>query len=428
MKFVHTKKNHVKFTFTVTPAEFEHALDHAYAHIKDDVEVKGFRKGKVTRKVYEQKFGETALYPEALNHAIGHKYNDALMVKDFTIVSDPMNIDLDFEKISKDKDFEVSFEVAIKPEVEIEGYKGIEVERVDSEVSEEEVQQNIDALLAQNAVLEPKEEGALENGDTAIFDFEGFQDGVPFEGGKAENFSLEIGSGQFIPGFEEGMLGLKVGESRDVNVTFPEQYQAENLAGKDAVFKVKLHEIKTKKKNTLDDAWVQSLNRENVNTVDELKTSVKQDLEASKAEQAKRELTDRVITEVVKLAKVDVPQAMFDSEIENFKRNVEQQAKQYQLDMDTFIQLSGLTKETFEEQAKQQAERRVMQSLVIEAIAKKEKFTATDDELAARYEELANHYKMEVGEIKKYITDELVTNDIAFEKAVAFLVENAVQK
>lgn len=427
MKFEHIKKNHVKFTFTVTPAEFEHALEHAFAHIKDDVEIKGFRKGKVTQKVYEQKFGETALYPEALNHAIGHKYNDATLVKDFTIVSDPMNIDLDFDKISRTEDFEVSFEVAIKPEVEIENYKGVEVAKVDTEVTEKEVDENIKNLLAQNAILEPKE-GALENGDTAIFDFEGFQDGVAFEGGKAENFSLEIGSGQFIPGFEEGMLGLKVGESRDVNVTFPEQYQAENLAGKPAVFKVVLHEIKSKKLAELNDEWVVSLNREGISTVDQLKASIKADLEASKQEQAKRALTDAVITEVVKLAKVEVPQSMFDSEIENFKKNVEAQAKQYQLDMDTFIQLSGLTKELFEQQAKEQAEKRVLQSLVIEAIAKKENFTATPEELSLRYEELANHYKMEVNEIKKYITDELVINDIAFEKAVTFLVENAVQK
>lgn len=427
MKFEHIKKNHVKFTFTVTPVEFEHALEHAFAHIKDDVEIKGFRKGKVTQKVYEQKFGETALYPEALNHAIGHKYNDATLVKDFTIVSDPMNIDLDFDKISRTEDFEVSFEVAIKPEVEIENYKGVEVAKVDTEVTEKEVDENINNLLAQNAILEPKE-GALENGDTAIFDFEGFQDGVAFEGGKAENFSLEIGSGQFIPGFEEGMLGLKVGESRDVNVTFPEQYQAENLAGKPAVFKVVLHEIKSKKLAELNDEWVVSLNREGISTVDQLKASIKADLEASKQEQAKRALTDAVITEVVKLAKVEVPQSMFDSEIENFKKNVEAQAKQYQLDMDTFIQLSGLTKELFEQQAKEQAEKRVLQSLVIEAIAKKENFTATPEELSLRYEELANHYKMEVNEIKKYITDELVMNDIAFEKAVTFLVENAVQK
>lgn|SRR5690554_979978 len=428
MKFEHTKKNHVKFTFTVTPAEFAHALEHAFAHIKDDVEIKGFRKGKVTQKVYEQKYGETALYPEALNHAIGHKYNDALLVKDFTIVSDPMNIDLDFEKISKDKDFEVSFEVAIKPEVEIENYKGVEVAKVETVVTDEEVSQNIDQLLQQNAILEPKTEGGLEKGDTAVFDFEGFQDGVAFEGGKAENFSLEIGSGQFIPGFEDGMLGLKAGESRDVDVQFPEQYQAENLAGKPAVFKVLLHEIKTKKSAELNDEWVLSLKREGVATVDELKASIKAELEASKQEQAKRQLTDDVISEVVKLAKVDVPQSMFDTEIENFKKNVEAQAKQYQLDMDTFIQLSGLTKETFEQQAQEQAQKRVLQSLVIEAVAKKENFTATAEELSARYDELATHYKMDVTEIKKYITDDLVNNDIAFEKAVGFLVENAVQK
>jgi trigger factor len=428
MKFERTKNNHVKFTFTVTPAEFEHALEHAFAHIKDDVEIKGFRKGKVTQKVYEQKYGETALYPEALNHAIGHKYNDAMLVKEFTIVSDPMNIDLDFENISRTKEFEVSFEVAIKPEVQIENYKGVVVSKVETLVSDEEVESNIQQLLTQNAILEPKTDGALENGDTAVFDFEGFQDGVAFEGGKAENFSLEIGSGQFIPGFEAGMLGLKVGETRDVDVTFPEQYQAENLAGKPAVFKVLLHEIKTKKANELNDEWVSSLKREGVETVQALKASIKADLEASKADQAKKQLTDDVITEVVKLAKVDVPQAMFDSEIENFKKNVEAQAKQYQLDMDTFIQLSGLTKELFEQQAKEQAEKRVMQSLVIEAVAKKENFSATTEELALRYEELAKHYKMEVSEIKKYITDELVTNDIAFEKAVGFLVENAVQK
>src|SRR5690606_9990112 len=183
----------------------------AYEHIKQDVEVKGFRKGHVTQKVYEQKFGEKSLYADALNHAIGHKFNDALTIKEFTIVSDPLNIDLDFEKISRTESFEVSFEVAIKPEVELGQYKGIKVEKIDTEVTDKLVNEEISKLLKQNATLEPKVEGALENGDTAIFDFEGFQDGVAFEGGKAENFTLEIGSGQFIPGFEEGMVGLKAG-------------------------------------------------------------------------------------------------------------------------------------------------------------------------------------------------------------------------
>lgn len=427
MKFERINSNHVKFTFTVTPHEFEHALEHAFAHVKDDVEIKGFRKGHVTRKVYEQKFGDKALWPEALNHAIGHKFDEALTVKEFSIVSDPSNIDLDWDKVTMESNFDVSFEVAVKPEVTLGAYKGVEVKKVSTKVTKEEVKSEIDALLKTNASLEPKT-GSLENGDTAIFDFEGFVDEVPFEGGKAENFSLQIGSGQFIPGFEEGMLGLNAGEERDVNVTFPESYQAEHLAGKPAVFKVKLHEIKTSVGAKLDDEWVKTLNREGIETVEQLEASIKSDLSASKAKDAKNELTDAVLKAVVKNATVDVPQEMFDTEIENFKKNVENQAKQYQLDLKTFIQLSGLTEETFEQQAKEQAERRVLESLVIEAVAKKEGLGATKEELASRYEELAVHYKMKVDEIKKYISDELVISDIASEKAVDFLVESAVQK
>lgn len=428
MKFERINSNHVKFTFTITPSEFEHAIEHAFGHVKDDVEIKGFRKGHVTQKVYEQKFGDKALWPEALNHAIGHKFNDALLVKEFTIVSDPLNVDLDWENVSRDKEFEVSFEVAIKPEVTLGQYKGVEVAKVETEVTEAEVNAEVNQLLQMNAELEVKAEGSLENGDTAIFDFEGFQDGVAFEGGKAENFSLQIGSGQFIPGFEEGMIGMNVGEERDVNVTFPEQYQAENLAGKPAVFKVKLHEIKVAKGAELNDEWVKSLNREGIETVAQLQASISADLQAQKSQEAKNKLTDSVIKAVVANASVDVPQEMFDAEIENFKKNVENQAKQYQLDLATFLQLSGLSEELFEAQAKEQAERRVTQSLVIDAVAKAEAFTATEEELNARYEELAGHYRMKVEEIKRYISDELVKNDIAFEKAVAFLVENSIQK
>lgn len=427
MKFERINSNHVKFYFDVTPHEFEHALEHAFDHVKDDVEIKGFRKGKVTRKVYEAKFGEKALWPEALNHAIGHKFQDALSIKDFTIVSDPTDVDVDFEKISTSEPFEISFVVAIKPEVTLGQYVGVEVPKVDNEVTEDEIHAEIDQLLSEGASLEPKEEGALEMGDTAIFDFEGFVDGVAFEGGKAENFSLKIGSNQFIPGFEEGMVGLKPGEERDVNVTFPENYHADHLKGKPAVFKVKLHEMKTTKGAELTDEWVKSLNREGVETVEQLKASIKADIAEAKSRDSKNVLIDAVLTKVVDNATVEVPQEMFDAEIENFKKSVENQAKQYQLDLATFIQLSGLTEEQFEAQAKEQATKRVLQSLVIEAVSQKEGFTATKEELDARYEELANHYKMKVEEIKRYINDELVINDIAFEKAVDFLVEKANQ-
>ena len=427
MKFEKLSSNRVKFTFTVTPHEFEHALEHAFHHIKDDIEIKGFRKGHVTRAIYEKKFGANALYPDALNHAIGHKFDDALAVKEFTIVSDPSNIDFNWDLVGKG-DFDISFEVAIKPEVTLGDYKGIEVAKVDTTVSTEEVKAEIDSLLKRGASLEPKAEGALETGDTAIFDFEGFLDGVPFEGGKAENFSLEIGSGQFIPGFEEGMIGLLPGEERDVNVTFPEQYGAEHLAGKPAVFKVKLHEIKVSKGAELNDEFVQSLNREGVSTVAELEAAIANDMIEAKEKDAKSQLTESVVEKVVANASVDVPQEMFDQEVANFKKNIENQAKQYQLDLQTYIQLSGLDEESFEAQAQEQAQRRVLQSLVIEAVAKKEGFGATVDELSARYAELAQLYKMPVDEIKKYITDDLVTNDIAFEKALNFLVESAVQK
>ena len=208
-------------------------------------------------------------------------------------------------------------------------------------------------------------------GDTAIFDFEGFVDGVAFEGGKAENFSLKIGSNQFIPGFEEGMVGLKPGEERDVNVTFPENYHADHLKGKPAVFKVKLHEMKTTKGAELTDEWVKSLNREGVETVEQLKASIKADIAEAKSRDSKNVLIDAVLTKVVDNATVEVPQEMFDAEIENFKKSVENQAKQYQLDLATFIQLSGLTEEQFEAQAKEQATKRVLQSLVIEAVAQK---------------------------------------------------------
>ncbi|MBN3490281.1 trigger factor [Acholeplasma equirhinis] len=427
MKFEKLSSNRVKFTFTVTPHEFEHALEHAFHHIKDDIEIKGFRKGHVTRAIYEKKFGANALYPDALNHAIGHKFDDALAVKEFTIVSDPSNIDFNWDLVGKG-DFDISFEVAIKPEVTLGDYKGIEVAKVDTTVSTEEVKAEIDSLLKRGASLEPKAEGALETGDTAIFDFEGFLDGVPFEGGKAENFSLEIGSGQFIPGFEEGMIGLLPGEERDVNVTFPEQYGAEHLAGKPAVFKVKLHEIKVSKGAELNDEFVQSLNREGVSTVAELEAAIANDMIEAKEKDAKSQLTESVVEKVVANASVDVPQEMFDQEVANFKKNIENQAKQYQLDLQTYIQLSGLDEASFEAQAQEQAQRRVLQSLVIEAVAKKEGFGATVDELSARYAELAQLYKMPVDEIKKYITDDLVTNDIAFEKALNFLVESAVQK
>ena len=428
MKYDKIDNNHVKFSFKVSKPEFEHALDHAYDHIKDDVEVKGFRKGQVTRKVYEQRYGVESLYNDALNHAISHKFNDALMVKEFVIVSNPTNIDVNVDDLKNEDGFDISFDVAIRPEVTLGDYKNLEVEVEKVTVSKEEIEKEVESLLSINQMLEPKEEGHLENGDTAIFDFEGFVDDVPFEGGKADNFSLKIGSGQFIPGFEEQMVGLKAGDKKDLKVTFPEEYQAPELAGKEAIFKVLLHEIKVEVKNELNDEWVKTLNRENVNTVKELEDSIKADLTKTKESEAKNKVTELVLKQIVENTKMDVPKEMYETEVSNYKKQVENQAKQYQLDLDTFISLTGQTSESFEKQANEHAKLRVDQTLVLEEIAKVEKFEITDKERNYRYEELASHYKMDVSEIKKYLSDDVIDKDIAFEKALELVTESAIIK
>ena len=426
MRIEKIENNKVKFTFEVTPHEFEHGLDHAYNHVQKDVEVKGFRKGHVPRNIYESKFGIETLYEDALNHVLSHKYQEVQNHPDFEVVGQP-KIDVNFEKISNKEPFEVSLISAVKPEVELGAYKGIEVKDIKTDVTDSEVNAEIKTLLSQNGNLEPKE-GSVEFGDTAIFDFEGFLDGTPFDGGKAENYSLEIGSGQFIPGFEEQMVGLNPGDEKDLNVTFPENYQAENLKGKPVVFHVKLHEVKRLVGAELNDAWVESLKRDDVKTVDELKAATKKSLEDAKKQEAEHTTTEEVIKQVLANAKVLIPEEMIEEELSNYKANVEQQAKQYGLEMDMFLQLSGVSQEQFETQALEESTRRVNTTLVMEAIAKKEDIKSTLEELAEKYEELAKRYNMPVEDIKKYIPENLLESDIAINKAYRLVLDSVVKK
>ncbi|MEF3693233.1 MAG: trigger factor [Acholeplasmataceae bacterium] len=426
MKIEKIENNKVKFTFEVTPHEFDHGLEHAYQHVQKDVEIKGFRKGHVPRNIYEAKFGVETLYEDALNHVLSHKYQEVQAHPDYEVVGQP-KIDVNFENVSNKEPFEVSLISAIKPEVELGDYKGIEVQDIKTDVSDSEVNAEIKTLLSQNGTLEPKE-GAVEFGDTAIFDFEGFLDGAPFDGGKAENYSLEIGSGQFIPGFEDQMVGLNPGEEKDLNVTFPENYQAENLKGKAVVFHVKLHEVKRLVGADLNDVWVESLKRDDVKTVDELKASTRKQLEDTKKQEAERATTEEVMNKVLSNAKVEIPEEMIEEELSNYKSNVEQQAKQYGLEMDMFLQLSGVTKEQFEVQALEESKRRVNTTLVMEAIAKKEDIKSTEAELAEKYEELAKRYNMPVEEIKRYIPENLLESDIAIQKAYQLVLDSVVKK
>lgn len=418
--------NRVKYTFDVTPHEFEHGLDHAFEHVQKDVEVKGFRKGHVPRNIYESKFGVESLYEDALNHVLHHKMHEAQNHPDYEIVGQP-KVEVEWENIKRGEVFQVALVAPVKPEVTLGQYKGIEVNAIQTEVTDSEVNAEIKNLLSSNGELQPKE-GSLNFGDTAIFDFEGLLEGVPFEGGKAENYSLEIGSNQFIPGFEEQMVGMNPGDERSLNVTFPEKYQAENLAGKAVVFNVKLHEVKTKSESELNDEFVKSLNREGVTTVEELKNSTRKTLEDQKKSEAENTITEQVITAVLNGASMDIPQEMVDEEVAQAKENVLNQAKQYGLELDMFLSLSGVNKEQFEAQLQEESLKRVKTTLVVEAIAKKEGFKATSEELVAKYDELAKRYNMSVDDIKKYIPETALENDVALNKAYQFILDSAVRK
>lgn len=418
--------NRVKYTFDVTPHEFEHGLDHAFEHVQKDIEVKGFRKGHVPRNIYETKFGVETLYEDALNHVLHHKMHEAQNHPDYEIVGQP-KVEVEWENIKRGETFQVALVAPVKPEVTLGQYKGIEVQAIKTDVSDSEVNADIKNLLQTNSELKPKE-GALEFGDTAIFDFEGFLDGVPFEGGKAENYSLEIGSNQFIPGFEEQMVGMNPGDVKDLNVTFPEKYQAENLAGKAVVFNVKLHEVKTKEVQELTDDFVKSLNREGVTTVEELKAATRKTLEDQKKAEAENTITEQVINAVLANASMDIPQEMVDEEVAQAKENVVNQAKQYGLELDMFLSLSGVNKEQFEAQLQDESLKRVKTTLVVEQIAKLEGFKATEEELVAKYDELAKRYNMPVEDIKKYIPESALENDVVLNKAYQFILDSAVRK
>jgi len=417
----------VRIEIEVTPEEFEHGLDHAFDKVKDEVEIKGFRKGKVTRKIYEQHKGVESLYEEALNHVIGETYYNAIMENELQVVAQP-KIDLDITTVEKGKTFTFTATVAVKPDLTLGEYKGLEYEEPSDEVTEEEVDVEINKLLGQNAELIVKEDGTLEETDTAVFDFDGYVDGEPFEGGKAENHELVIGSGQFIPGFEKQMVGMKAGEKKDVVVTFPEEYQAEHLAGKEATFKVTLHEIKEKEVPNLDDDFVKELDREGIETVEQLKEDTLKTLKQQKEEANKNAAVDFAVDTASKNAEVTLPEEMIVEEKNRMMDNTKRQAQQYGLELEQYLQFSGMTMEQFESHLMNDAERSIRYNLTLEAIAKEEGIKAEEDEIDAKYDELAKQYNMEIEQIKSQVNPQAVAQEVAMKKTIDFLVENLKTK
>lgn len=420
------EKNTVKLTIEVPAEELESALQDAYNKQKRNISVPGFRKGKVPRSMVEKMYGAGVFYEDAANALIPQAYNDAMKESGADIVSRPT---IDVVQIEKGKPFIFTAEVAVRPEVTLGAYKGVEVTKADISVTEEEITKEIDREREANARLVTIEERAIESGDTAVIDYEGFVDGVAFDGGKGENHSLEIGSGSFIPGFEDQLIGKNTGDEVDVEVTFPEEYHAEELAGKAAVFKVKIHEVKTKEVPELDDEFVQDVS-ETADTVAEYKESVQKKLEERKAESVKRAQQEEALAKIVEASQMELPDAMVDTRCEDMINQFAQQMAQQGLSMDQYMQYSGMTIDQLKEQVRPEATERIQSELVLDAIAKDAGIEITDADIDEEIARMAEMYNMEADKLKEYLGDsekESMKLDLAARKAMDLIVEEAVQ-
>ncbi|MDK6863122.1 trigger factor [Nosocomiicoccus ampullae] len=413
-------------TITVPAEDFDKALDQAFNKVKKDIQVPGFRKGKIPRQMFEKRFGVESLYQDALDIVLPGAYSKAIDETGIKPVDQPS---VDVKEIEKGKDLVLELEVTVEPEVELGEYKGLEGKEIDAEVSEDDVNEQIEALLGQYAELVVKE-GEVAEGDVANIDFKGFVDGDAFEGGEMEGHDLEIGSGTFIPGFEDQLIGLKAGEEKDVEVTFPEEYQAEELQGKDATFKVKLNEVKEKEAKELTDEFVKEELEgfEGVETADEVKKQIEEDLKNFKEQERDYELRESLVVQAAENAKMEIPEAMVEREQQRMLQEYEQRLAQQGLNLELFEQISGQTKEDLLEQMKDDAFKRVRTGLTLQAIAQAENIEATEEDVDNELQKLADQFQMAKDDIKKVLGDlSVIENDIKNQKAIEFLVDNRKQ-
>lgn len=417
------EKNMAKLTIEVSADEVEKAIEKAYQKQKSKISVPGFRKGKVPRKMVEKMYGAGVFYEDAANDMIPTAYEAAAKESELEIVSQPK---IDVVQLEAGKVFIFTAEVAVKPEVELGEYKGVEVAKTDVEVTEDDIMAEVNREREQNARIISVEDRAVEDGDMTIIDFEGFVDGVAFEGGKGTEYPLTIGSHAFIDTFEEQLIGKNIGEEVDVNVTFPEEYHAEELKGKPALFKVTVKEIKKKELPEFDNDFVEDVSE--FSTVEEYKDSIKKNLEEKKAKEAKNAKEDAVIEKIIEGAKMEIPDAMVDSQVRQMAEDFARRLSAQGLTIEQYFQYTGLTAEMLLEQMKPQAVKRIQSRLVLEAVAAKENFEVTDEDLDKEVADMAAAYQMEADKLKELLSDNDKENmkvDIQVKKAVEFVVENA---
>ena len=420
------EKNMVKLVIESTAEEFEAGLNKAYNKDKNKISIPGFRKGKAPRKMIEQMYGAEVFYEDAANAIIPEAYATAAEESKLEIVSQPK---ISVVQLEKGKPFIFAAEVAVKPEVELGTYKGVEVEKADTEVTDADVEEELKKVQEQNSRTVTVEDRAVKDGDMTVIDFEGFVDGVAFEGGKGENYPLTIGSHSFIDNFEEQLIGMNIGEEKEINVTFPEEYHAEELKGKPATFKVSVKEIKEKQLPELDDDFAQDVS--DFDTLAEYKEDLKKTISVRKENEAKAKKEDEAIAKIVETSKMDIPEAMINTQVNRMVEDFAQRLQSQGLSMEQYMQYVGGSPEQFMETMKPEATTRIKNSLVLEAVAEAEKIEVTEADIDAEIEKMASMYNMEVEKVKEFIGDtekDQIKKDLAVQKAAELLGSKAVEK
>lgn len=424
-KWEKTGTNDGVLTFSIPQSEIQEGLTKTFNKVKKDLNIPGFRKGKVSRSVFDRMYGEEALYEDTVNDLLPSNYEAAVQEAGIEPVSQPK---VDIESMEKGQDWVIKAEVTVKPEVKLGQYKDLKVEKQEREITDQDVEDRLQREQDQHAEMVIKEDEPAAEGDTVVIDFEGFVDGESFEGGKAENHSLELGSNSFIPGFEEQLVGVKAGDNLDVTVTFPEDYQAEDLAGKEAVFKVTVHEVKEKELPELDDELAKDLDDE-VETLDELREKYHKEMQESKEKAAQDAVEESAIKQAVDNAEVvELPDVMIQDEVKRAKDEFLNNLQQQGISAEMYYQITGTSEEDLDQQFEGEAGTRVKTNLVIEAIVAKEGFEATEDEVNSEIKDLAENYNMPEAQVRSVLSEDMLEHDINMKKAVDLVTSTAIEE